>query len=90
MAALVACLPSDCAVNRARSGDAKWTLEAQLLAYLVNQINDLLYGMSDPKRRGKRPDLIGPEFMRNARSRTLDAQVMTIDQLMAELSKPRR
>ena len=64
-------------------------MEAQLLACLVNQLNDLLYGLSDPKTRGNRPALIGTEAMRNARSTTLPAQVMTIDQLMHELSKPR-
>lgn len=92
MAALVKCLPLDCAINRAASDDAQWTLEAQLVAYIANQINGFMYSLSDPKRRGPRPAIIGDSAMREKLGgrRKLDAVSMPIDQLMHELSKPRR
>ena len=68
--------------------DAKWTIERTILAIIANSLNMLIWGMSDKSKRGKRPQLIGPSYLRN-KQRTLDAQVMTIDELMEKLNKPR-
>lgn len=89
IAALVACLPSDCALYVARNPDNAWTLEATLLAGIFNRLTGLIYGMSDPKKRGRKPQPIGPSWMTKANMRSLDARVLTVDELMAELAKPR-
>lgn len=88
VAALAAHLPSDCACRITREPDAAWTLEATLLAALANTLNAIAYGMSDPKRRGSRPQTIGPSSMRGGRN--VAQRAMTREQLMAALSKPRR
>lgn len=90
VAALTANLPSDSCIFKARSGDAVWGLEDVLLASLLNSLNALVYGMSDPKRRGTPPPLVGPSYIAKARTRSIDARAMTADELMAILAKPRR
>lgn len=90
VAALVACLPSDSAIFRAENPDAAWTLEHVLLAALHNDLTGLMWGMSDPKKRGKKPKPIGPSWMTKEETRKLDARVLRIDELMEELNKPRR
>lgn len=87
IAALVRYLPSDCALRRERDDDAAWTLRDILLASILNSLNALIYGMGDKKKRGKRPSLIGPNYLTK---KTLPARVMSADDLMRELSKPRR
>lgn len=89
IAALIRCLPLDCAINKANDKDAIWTLEAILLARLNNLFTDFLYGLSDKATRGEKPEHIGPDEMRGVNRRTLDAQVMTINDLMTELAKQR-
>ena len=88
--ALVACLPSDAAVFKAKNPDAAWTLETVLLAVIHNDISSLIYGMSDPRKRGHKPKPIGPSWLTKGAVRTLEARALPIDELMAELSKPRR
>jgi len=90
VAALTACLPSDSAIMRAENPDAVWTLETVLLATVHNDIAALMWGMGDPKKRGARPRRIGPSWLTEADVRKLDARVLTIDELMEELNKPRR
>jgi hypothetical protein len=90
VAALVACLPSDAALFRAGNPDAVWTLEATLLAVLHNDLAGLMWGLSDKRKRGARPKPIGPSWLTGRGSRKLPARVLTADELMAELSKPRR
>lgn len=87
VAALVAHLPSDASLYRARDKDAAWTLDATLLAAILNSLNALIYGMSDARKRGKPPERVGPSKMKGGKA---PARAMTIDKLMAELSKPRR
>lgn len=90
VAALAACLPTGGAVHRAIKGqDAEWTLEAVMLANIYNLFAAYVYGMSDPRKRGARPKIIGPSWMMD-NTRTLEARVLSIADLMAELNKPRR
>lgn len=88
VAALITHLPSDASLYRARDKDASWTLEASLSALIFNLLQAYIYGMSDKKTRGKPPKQIGPSWMRSEPK--APACAMTVDELMAELSKPRR
>ena len=87
VSALVKHLPSDCALHRGVDKDAAWTLRDILLASILNSLNMLIYGMGDKRRRGKRPSLVGPDYMTKKK---LPARVMSVDELMRELNKPRR
>jgi hypothetical protein len=49
-----------------------------------------MWGISDPKKRGNQPEIIGPEWMKRANMRTLPARVLSVDKLLEELNKPRR
>lgn len=89
IAALTAQLPAGARIRVCESPDDRWTSELCLLAMLANQLNMLLY-MFGAKKGDKKPALIGPSWMTGARSNKVDAQVMTIEQLRAELAKPRR
>ena len=89
IAALVKHLPQDSALCRAYSEDAEWTLDRVLLATIANSLNMLIWGMGDKSKRGNRPQMIGPSWMR-LKTRTLDAQAMPIDELLAKLSLERR
>lgn len=89
VAALVAFLPSDANLRRAADGDAAWTLEATLMASILNSLNLLIWAMSDQRKRGPKPQLVGPSYMSATKS-TVPARTMTIDELMEELGKPRR
>ena len=87
---LLAMLPRESCVHKAVIGkDAEWTLESTLLADIRNNLVMLMYAMSDPKKRGQKPKRIGPSWMTRA-ARTLEARVLSITELMQELSKPRR
>lgn len=90
IAALVVQLPSDCRIMRAESPDAIWTLHDTLLASIANALHGLIWGMGDPKKRGPKPKLVGPSWMSKGRTRSLPARLLPIDELMAELRKPRR
>ena len=90
IAALVACLPPDSNIARANNSDAQWTLEACVLADINNMLSGFIWGMSDPKRRGNMRKPIGPSWMTKGNDRTLEARVLTIDELMAELGRPRK
>lgn len=93
VAALAACLPSDANIHKTRNPDARWSLTDVLLASLLNTLNALIYGLGDPRKRGAPPALVGPSYMTKndkGKTRELDTTVMTIDQLTAELAKPRR
>lgn len=90
IASLVVCLPSDAALFRTINPDAAWTLQSVLLAAIFNNLTGLIYGMSDKRKRGSKPKRIGPSWIVNQDKRKLDARPMSITELMAELSKPRR
>lgn len=89
MAALVACLPSDACIRRAANKDAEWGLDKQLLAGVYNSLNGLIWGMGDKKKRGPKPKPVGPSWMSDGGSRSLETMAMTPDELMRELAKPR-
>ena len=76
IAALVSCLPRDCAMNRFRDKDAAWTLTDVLLATLVNMFS----AKDSPK--------VGPTWMTH--TNMLASRVMSVAELQAELSKPRQ
>jgi len=92
-AAFVACLveqmPQDCRWRVACDPDQWWTGERLLMARLCNSLDGLIWGMADKKRRGPMPKPMGPSWVRK-RGRSLPMVAMTKDELMAELSKPRR
>ena len=89
IALLVTQLPQQARLIQETNKDAQWTLADVLMAVLVNNFRMFVYGMSDPKRRGSKPELIGPSWM-TENKRTLPARVLPIDKLLEELSKPRR
>ena len=89
IAALFSCLPTDARVFVAENPDCAWTREHILLAGIYNSLNALAYGLSNPKKRGKKPQPIGPSWMCKSSTRRLDARVLPIGELMAQLQKPR-
>ena len=86
---LVEQLPSDARIRVAYDADAKWTLNDVLTAQVVNSINSYIYGMSDRRKRGKRPEIIGPSWMKNKRMRSIPARVLPVDELVRVLELPR-
>ena len=89
IALLVTQLPQSARLVHSVNPDAQWTLTDVLMAVLVNNFRMFVYGMSDPKKRGSKPELIGPSWM-TENKRTLPARVLPIDQLLEELNRPRR
>ena len=90
IAALAAHMPhGDSVLYEAIDGDAGWTRSQILLALIANNLAGLIWGMSDPKRRGKSPTPIGPSWMTKGRTRALASRAMTVDKLVEALSKPR-
>ena len=90
VAALVVNLPRNSRLAVAENPDMAWSLTDVLLAALINSFRGFVWGMSDPKRRGNKPDLIGPSWMTKGKTRSLPARVLPIEELMKELNKPRR
>jgi len=88
VAALVSQLPQDSRIRVVDEPDAEWTLTAVLLASILNALRGLMWGMSDKRRRGPQPKPVGPSWMTGTRS--LQARAMPLDELLAELGKPRR
>ena len=89
IALLVTQLPHDSRLVHSVNQDAQWTLPNVLMAVLINNFRMFVYGMSDPKKRGAKPELIGPSWM-TEHKRTLPARVLPINELLDELNKPRR
>ena len=87
--ALVAQMPAGARIRVCESDDERWSMESSMLALVANEINALIY-MFGAKKGDRKPPLIGPSWMTNDRAGKVQAQVMTIDQLRAELAKPRR
>ena len=90
IAQLVTQLPQEARLVHSVNKDAVWTLSDVLMAVLINNFRMFVYGMSDPKKRGAKPELIGPSYITEQAKSTLPARVLPIDELMAELNKPRR
>lgn len=89
LAELVRHLPDGARVRVAIDPDEQWTPALVIDACLYNAFASFVYGLADKKRRGRPPDRIGPSWMRAGGMRKAQAKVMTIDELRAELSKPR-
>lgn len=89
IAALVAHMPQQARLVNSVNADMKWTLNDVLIASLLNNFRMFVWGMSDPKKRGAKPELIGPSYM-TKQKRTLPARVLSINELMTELNKPRK
>lgn len=91
IAQLVAHMPLESRLAKSTSADAAWTLTDVLMAALINNFRMFVYGMSDPKKRGAKPELIGPSYLtEQANKSTLPSRVMPISKLLEELNKPRR
>ena len=89
IALLVTQLPQQARLVQFVNKDAAWTLSDVLMAVLINNFRMFVYGMSDPKKRGQKPERIGPSYIKNQK-KTLPARVLPIDKLLEELNKPRR
>lgn len=89
VASLVAYMPQGSMMAVARDPDNAWSLESTLLAELRNLFAGYLWAMLDKRKRGSRPADIGPSWMRREHTRTLEARVLSIEDLMDELNKPR-
>lgn len=90
VAALVVQLPQDCRWRMAYDRDSWWTGDRMLSANLINSLNGLIWSLSDRRKRGPRPKLVGPSWANKKNSRGLPAQAMERDALLAALSRPRR
>lgn len=89
IAQLIECLPQESRLSHSVNKDTQWSLTDVLLAVLINNFRMFVYGMSDPKKRGQKPELIGPSWM-TTQKKTLPARVLPINELLVELNKPRR
>ena len=87
--ALVAQLPPDARIRTSVDEDAEWTMDRMLFAGILNSVQGLAYMLADKRKRGPRPDPVGPSWLRRKADRKLPARVLSIDALMEELSKPR-
>ena len=90
IACLVEGLPHDARIFVGSDEDAAWGMADVLLASILNTLNGLVWGMGDPRKRGKRPDLVGPKRLTEKGKRSLPARAMDVDSLIEILSKPRR
>ena len=89
IAALTVQLPPDARVRVAENKDALWTLSDVVNVSTLNSLRLFMWSFGDPKKRGNAPQLIGPTWMVNANKRTLPARALPINELIAELNKPR-
>lgn len=89
VAALVTMLPLESRLARNANPDNAWTLTDVLIACVLNVLRGYVWGISDKRKRGPRPQLVGPSWMLKNK-RTLPSRVLPIEQLMKELSKPRK
>lgn len=89
IAALMEKLPPKSRVLYEINHDSYWELNDILAATMINHFRMFMWSMGGGK--GAKPDNIGASFMkRESPARKLDAMVMPIDELIAELSKPRK
>ena len=90
IAALVVQLPPNARLRVAEDKDALWTLSDVIAVNTYNALRMFMWGMSDPKKRGNQPEIIGPEWMKQRGKHSLPARVMSVDELMDYLTLPRR
>ena len=89
IAELVRFLPKESALVASVDDDSGWNLESTLTAMLLNSLNLLIWGMSDKNRRGAKPEQVLPPSMKKKHSTSLEAQVLTIAELMRSLALER-
>lgn len=89
-AALAAQLPDGCRWRVAEDPDAWWTGERVLMAGLLNNLRQLMWGMADSKKRGAPPKPIGPSWAVKGATRSLAMTAMSKEELLSELAKPRK
>lgn len=89
VAALCYQLPDSCRWRVSYDPDAWWDTDRVLMATLINGMHGLIWGLADRKKRGPRPKPVGPSWMRD-RGRKLPATVMSKQELLRELARPRR
>lgn len=58
LADLTSGLPAGSVLWMEMDTPAAWTTETYMMATLIDQMNALMYGLSDPKSRGSRPELL--------------------------------
>lgn len=87
IAELVRFLPKESALVSSVDEDRGWNLESTLTAMLLNSFNLFIWGMSDKKRCGMKPESVLPPSMK--KKKTLTAQAMTIDELKRVLALER-
>lgn len=90
VAALTAQLPPDARVRVAENKDSAWTLHDIVAVQLLNDFRTFVWAMSDSRKRGAAPQPIGPSWLSARRRKSLPARALPVDELMEELSKPRR
>ncbi len=90
VAVLAVQLPQDCRWRVSYERDAWWNGDRLLQASLINSLNGLIWALGDKKKRGPRPQPIGPSSMKRGAGRSLPARVMSSASLLEELSKPRK
>lgn len=88
LTALAEGLPPTARIFAASDEDLLWTSDRIMLADVRNHLAMILWTLGGGKGKPK-PQLVGPSWMRGDNRRKLDARVMTADELMLELSKPR-
>jgi hypothetical protein len=89
IACLVNQLPPNARIRTVENRDNNWTLNDVLNASVLNSLNSLIYGMSDKRKRGKPPEIIGPSWMQKKNTRSIPARAMPVDELMRILQLPR-
>lgn len=87
VAALVNNLPDNARITMGRGPDGAWTPDRILMAGIMNILQYWRYGQADPRTRGGKPEVIGPSWMKPKSN--LEMRVMSIDELVKELSLPR-
>lgn len=90
VAALSVQLPPGCRWRVAEDPDAWWTGDRLLAAAQLNELRGLIWGMADRKKRGPAPKPIGPSSLAAKGTRKLAALVMSRDELLEALSRPRK
>ena len=88
IAELVKFVPHDSALGAVYDEDSVWTMDRTLLAFIYNSLNLMMWGMSDKRKRGAKPEQILPKRMKQHK-RSIDAQAMTIEELMNVLARDR-
>lgn len=90
IACLAVQLPQRSRTMTKEDADMAWGMPEVLLASILNSLNGLIWGMSDKRKRGQYPEQVGPSRLTEKPKRSLPALAMPVDELMMELSRPRR